>query len=247
MFPRFFACLLLTGTLSAKEEAANNAIIPVPKLENDSYDWYQRHEAVLAAKGEIHPQIVLIGDSITHFWGGEPASPGANPRGPKAWESVFGSKQVLNMGFGWDRTQNVLWRLDHGEFDGLKPEWIVLNIGTNNSSGTQNARASSPKETAAGVEAILEVLKKKSPASKIILMGVFPRGQKADDPHRAFVSELNTGLAKIAEARHITFIDLRDKFLQSDGSLPVSLMSDGVHPTEAGYALWAEALQKAIK
>lgn len=249
MLPRLFACLLLlSGVSSCKEqEKGNNAIVPVPKLENDCYDWWQRHEAVMAAKQKIDPEIVLIGDSITHFWGGEPASPGANARGPKAWESIFGGKQVLNLGFGWDRTQNVLWRLQNGEFDGLKPKWIVLNIGTNNSTGTKNARTNTPAETAAGVEAILALIHEKSPESKVILMGVFPRGQKAKDSLRTYISELNVLLAKIAAARQLTFIDLRDKFLEADGTLPSALMADGVHPTEAGYAIWAEALKKEIK
>ncbi|WP_081886060.1 GDSL-type esterase/lipase family protein [Haloferula sp. BvORR071] len=240
--------MFLAALASCKEEPKeNNAVIPVPKLENDCYDWWQRHEAVLAAKGKIDPEIVLIGDSITHYWGGEPQSPGAPRRGPKSWEDVFGGKKVLNLGFGWDRTQNVLWRLGNGEIDGLEPKWIVLNIGTNNSTGTQNARENTPAETAAGVEAILTLLKEKTPDSKVILMGVFPRGTKANDPARAFISELNSLLAKIAQAHQLTFIDLREKFLDGDGKLRSELMADVVHPAESGYAVWAEALKAEIK
>jgi lysophospholipase L1-like esterase len=241
------ASLLFAAPLFSKDTPANTAVVPVSKLENDCYDWWQRHEAVLAAKARIAPEIVLVGDSITHFWGGEPASPGLKPRGPAAWESVFGGKKVLNLGFGWDRTQNVLWRLDHGEVDGLKPRWIVVNIGTNNSSGTPNARANTPAETAEGVAAILGKLKEKSPDSKIILMAVLPRGEKADDPKRAFIGGLNPLLAEIAKKQGATFIDLRDRFLAADGTLPKSLMPDGVHPNEAGYAIWAAALKEAMR
>jgi lysophospholipase L1-like esterase len=243
----FFASLLLAAPLLAKDAPANTAVVPVSKLEKDCYDWWQRHEAVLAAKAKIAPEIVLVGDSITHFWGGEPATPGLKPRGPAAWESVFGGKKVLNLGFGWDRTQNVLWRLEHGEVDGLKPEWFVVNIGTNNSSGTANARANTPAETAEGVAAILARLKAKSPDSKIILMAVFPRGAKADDPKRSFIGGLNPLLAEIAKKEGATFIDLRDRFLAADGTLPKSLMPDGVHPNEAGYAIWAAALKEAMR
>ncbi|QJE99255.1 acetylhydrolase [Luteolibacter luteus] len=219
----------------------------MPKLEEDCYDWWQRHEAVLAAKEKIDPEIVLIGDSITHYWGGEPKSPGAPRRGLGSWAYAFGDKKVLNLGFGWDRTQNVLWRLNNGEIDGLKPKWFVVNIGTNNSTGTKNARENTPAETAAGVEAILTLLKEKSPDSKVILMGVFPRGAKAKDPARAYISSLNGLLAKIAESRQITFIDLRDKFIDADGKLRSELMADVVHPDERGYAIWAEALKAEIK
>lgn len=249
MLPRLLSSMLLLTALSSCKDLPkeNNAVIPVSKLENDCYDWWQRHEAVLAIKDKIDPEIVLIGDSITHYWSGEPVSPGAPARGPQSWEAVFGGKKVLNLGFGWDRTQNVLWRLHNGEMDGLKPKWIVLNIGTNNSSGTKNARENTPAETAAGVSEILNLLQKKTPDAKVILMGVFPRAPKASDPKRRFILELNGLLAKIAEERKLPFIDLGGKFLAPDGSLPPALMADGVHPSEAGYAIWAEALKEAIK
>lgn len=249
MIPRFFACLLLMAAVSSckDEPKENNAVIPVSKLENDCYDWWQRHEAVLAIKDKIDPEIVLIGDSITHYWGGEPVSPGAPVRGSKSWQDVFGGKKVLNLGFGWDRTQNVLWRLHNGEMDGLKPKWIVLNIGTNNSSGTKNARENTPAETAAGVNEVLSLLQKKAPEAKVILMGVFPIGPKASDPKRRFILELNGLLAKIAEERKLPFLDLGEKFLAPDGSLQMGLRADAVHPGEAGYAIWAEALKDAIK
>jgi lysophospholipase L1-like esterase len=249
MVSRFLVPLSFLAALSSckEEPKENSAVLPVPKLEDDCYDWWQRHEAVLAAKRVIDPEIVLIGDSITHYWGGEPQSPGAPRRGLQSWEHVFGGKRVLNLGFGWDRTQNVLWRLNNGEIDGLKPKWIVLNIGTNNSTGTKNARENTPAETAAGVEAILSLLEKKLPDSRVILMGVFPRGAKAKDPARAYISELNGLLAKIAETRQIPFIDLRDKFVDAGGKLRTELMADVVHPAERGYAIWAEALKAEIK
>ncbi|HEX2950713.1 MAG TPA: G-D-S-L family lipolytic protein, partial [Armatimonadota bacterium] len=112
---------------------ANSAVVPVSKLEEDSYDWWARHDAVLAAKTRITPTMVLIRDSITHFWGGEPESDLKN--GGAVWAEAFGGIPTLNLGFGWDRTQNVLWRIDHGEFDGLQPQTVVLNIGTNNLTG----------------------------------------------------------------------------------------------------------------
>jgi lysophospholipase L1-like esterase len=233
----------LMGDTPKEAAPANNAIVPVPKLENDCYDWYQRHADVLKLKETANPEIVLIGDSITHFWGGDPQSPGMNPRGPESWKKAFGDKPVLNLGYGWDRTQNVLWRLDHGEFEGLHPEWVVVNIGTNNSSGTKAARASTPEETAAGIREVILRVRAKSPQSKIVLMGVLPRGQTAGTPQRQWITELNTILKRDwTGVPGVTFLDVGAGFLQPDGELPPELMPDGTHPSDKGYAVWAEGL-----
>ena len=224
---------------------SNTAIVPVPKLENDCYDWYARHEAVLKVKDQINPEIVMIGDSITHFWGGPPEFRIQN--GARAWKDLFGERRVLNLGFGWDRTQNVLWRLEHGEFDGLRPRYVVLNIGTNNFSGTANARANSPAEVAEGIKAICQRIREKSPESRIILMGVLPRGQKANDPFRAKILELNKLLAEVGKTPGVTFLDIGPQFLSPDGELPRKFMGDYCHPSEEGYALWAAALKPLLQ
>lgn len=223
----------------------NTALVPVPKLERDSYDWYARHADVLKIKDEINPEIVMIGDSITHFWAGLPKGP--TQRGPQAWEDLFGPRRVLNLGYGWDRTQNVLWRLDHGEFDGLHPRCVVINIGTNNFSTTANARANTPAQVAEAIRAICLRIRAKSPESKIILMGVLPRGAKPTDPFRAKIGELNRLLPELGKTPGITFLDIGPKFLQPDGQLPRTLMSDFCHPTEQGYAIWAAALKPLLE
>jgi lysophospholipase L1-like esterase len=225
---------------------ANSAVVPVSKLEDDAYDWHARHKAVLEAKKGFDPEIVLIGDSITHFWGGDRPKEDLQ-RGPGAWKKLFAGRRVLNLGFGWDRTQNVLWRLDHEEFDGLKPRYVVINIGTNNLTGTSNARENTPAEIAEGTAEICKRVRAKSPNSKIVLMGVFPRGQKADDPLRPKIAALNKLLADYAKSHEIIFLDIGSRFLEADGSISAEIMGDGVHPTERGYAIWAEALQDIIK
>ena len=250
LIPRLATALLaLSGLLGGAEPAAdrteNNAVVPVPKLENDCYDWWARHKEVLKVKEGLDPEIVLIGDSITHFWDGEPAGPVKN--GPKAWEDVFGKRKVLNLGFGWDRTQNVLWRLDNGEFDGLKPKYVVLNIGTNNFSGTRNARANTPDEVAEGIKAICDRIRAKSPETRIVLMGVFPRGASPKDGFRPKIAALNERLAALAKEKGLTFLDLGAKMLEPDGTLPRDIMKDSVHPTEKGYAIWAAALKDVLK
>jgi acetyl esterase/lipase len=227
------------------ESPTNTAIVPVPKLENDSYDWYARHEAVLRVKDQVNPEIVMIGDSITHFWAGVPED--RIQRGLRAWRGLFGERRVLNLGFGWDRTQNVLWRLDHGEFDGLRPRYVVVNIGTNNFSATSHARANTPAEVAEGIRAICTRIRAKSPESRIILMGVFPRGAKADDPFRSKILELNKLLTEVGKDAGVTVLDIGRQFLLPNGELPRNLLGDFCHPTEEGYAIWAAALKPLLQ
>ena len=222
----------------------NTALIPVGRLEDDVYDWYARHHAELDLEKRIQPKVVLIGDSITHFWSGLPNA--AEVNGPKAWQALVGPMPVINMGFGWDRTQNVLWRLRQGEFEGLHPEWVVVNIGTNNLTASEHARANTPIEIVDAIAAICEEVRQRSPQSHIILMGIFPRGAKPDDPLRAPIRETNRLLAeRFANEAGIAFLDIGQKFLASDGSLPVTLMPDGTHPSDAGYQIWADALRQA--
>lgn len=224
-----------------QSKAINTAIVPVSKLETDGYDWWERHQDELAAKDKIHPQIVLIGDSITHFWGGEPKAKHAN--GPNAWKEAFGDLPVLNLGFGYDRTQNVLWRLDHGEFDGLTPKWVVINIGTNNIRGTSHARGNSAPEIVDAIMAICDRVHAKSPASHIIVMAVFPRGEKPSDDFRPKIAAINDLLSQAVKTHlEITYLDIGSQFVQPDGTLPKDMMYDGTHPTDKGYSIWAKAL-----
>jgi lysophospholipase L1-like esterase len=221
--------------------SVNTAIIPVERLEQDSYDWYARHQTVLQLRKNAHPNVVLIGDSITHFWGGEPLSRQAN--GPNAWRRVFGELSVLNLGFGWDRTQNVLWRLRQGEFEGLAPPWVVLEIGTNNLTATEHARANTPEEVAAGIDAICEAIHERSPSTRIVLMAILPRGARPDDPLREPIRRTNRLLAaRYAQDSKVTYLDIGAMFLAKDGTLPAALMPDGTHPSDAGYHIWADAL-----
>jgi dienelactone hydrolase/lysophospholipase L1-like esterase len=220
----------------------NTACIPKAKLEQDFYEWEARHAAVLAAKDKINPDIVLIGDSITHLWGGEPQEPKGN-RGAPSWNALFGGRKVLNLGFGWDRTQNVLWRIGHGELDGPQPKLIVIHIGTNNLAGTAHARANTPAEIAEGIQAVAQQAKAKCPGVKLVLMAVMPRGEQPSDPARASVEAINALLPDVAKSCGATLIDLKDKLCESDGTISKETMPDFLHPAAKGYAIWAEALK----
>jgi lysophospholipase L1-like esterase len=225
----------------------NTAVIPMGKLEKDGYGWEERHEAIMKIKAEINPEIVLIGDSITHFWGGQPEAAKMGNRGTETWQSLFGNRPVLNLGFGWDRTQNVLKRIELGELDGLKPKAIVIHIGTNNLAGTVNARSSTPEEIVSGIAAIVEQARRKCPEAKVILMAIFPRGKTSADPKRALLKQINDLLASgPAKMAGVTFLDITEKWLEPDGSISKEIMPDALHPNQKGYAVWAEALKPVL-
>jgi lysophospholipase L1-like esterase/acetyl esterase/lipase len=230
---------------------ANTAIVPMPKLENDSYNWWDRHAEVLRIKDSINPEIVLIGNSITHFWGGEPKlkyvdEKPRKPNGPNAWASVFANYRVLNLGFGWDRTQNVLWRLDHGEIDGLHPRTIIMHLGTNNTSETANARMNSAAEIVEGIRAVCLRLRSKVPGAHLVLMKVFPREEKPDHPRRILINEINKQLEVFARENKIDLLDIGPKMLAADGTLPKEIANDFCHPTEKGYQIWADEIRRFV-
>lgn len=231
----------------ALQTSVNTAVIPTGKLEKDGYGWEERHEAIMKIKAEIDPEIVLIGDSITHFWGGQPDAGKMGNRGTESWQSLFGQRRVLNLGFGWDRTQNVLKRLELGELDGLKPKAIIIHIGTNNLAQTVNARSNTPEEIAAGITAIVEKAKATCPTAQIILMGIFPRGLTPMDSKRPLLRDINSRLAAgIAKHPGVTFLDITDKWLSPLGLISRDIMPDTLHPNQKGYAIWADALRPVL-
>ncbi len=220
---------------------ANTAIVPVPKLEQDGYDWYVRHADILKIKDKLDPEVVFIGDSITHMWGGLPASGFPKP-GAAVLNAAFGKYRILNLGFGWDRTQNVLWRLDHGELDGLHPRAIVINIGTNNTSQTPHARQNTPAEIVEGIQEICGRIRSKTPQTKIILMAVFPREQSPVNPRRIQINEINRLLTDFAKSAHLDLVDIGPKLLDSGGTLHPDMAPDFCHLTAQGYQIWADAI-----
>jgi lysophospholipase L1-like esterase len=206
------------------------------------YDWPARHAAAVALMQQRRPEIVMLGDSILHFWGGDPSGPTIDGRktAPEVWDRFFTGRQVVNLGYGWDRTENVLWRLRHGEFERVSPKVVVLMIGTNNIS------LNTPDEVVAGIAAICDELHQRSPASRILLLGILPRGEKPD-LNRAAVEAVNQRIAKF-EGRGgvVTFLDIGDKFLGADRSISPEIMYDYLHPTAKGYDIFTTAIEPTL-
>jgi lysophospholipase L1-like esterase len=201
------------------------------------YDWSERHAACVELMKSRDPEIVMLGDSITHFWGGEPV--GGRRTGVEEWDRFFAGRRVVNLGFGWDRTENVLWRLTHGEFENVSPKVVVVMIGTN------NIDLNTPREIAAGIAAICAELHRRAPAAHILLLGIFPRGARPDAT-RAKVASVNKRVARLDGRDGVTYLDLGEAFLEADGSISSDVMYDYLHPTAKGYAMWTAAMSPTL-
>ncbi|KAA9347087.1 SGNH/GDSL hydrolase family protein [Larkinella humicola] len=198
------------------------------------YDWQTRHHEILARLKTHPPRIVYLGNSITHYWGGEPIAPRA--AGADSWKTGLEPLGVQNMGYGWDRIENVLWRVYHGELDGYSASQVVLMIGTNNLQHNSDA------EITAGLKFLVQAIKVRQPTADILLIGILPR---RNEEKRLTV--LNEDLAQMAGEANIHFAQPGLVFLKPDGKIDEALFSDGLHPNAEGYRQFAAKLQPLLK
>jgi lysophospholipase L1-like esterase len=228
--------LLPASSLCAQQAKPEHAAVkPVPRDAN----WTKRHETFvgIAKKGGV--DVLFLGDSITDAWGGEGHNPNAN--GAKIFAREFEPLKAANFGIGGDQTQHVLWRLQNGELDGIKPRVLMLMIGTNNTG------AHSAEEITDGITAIVKEIHKRSPATKVLLLGVFPRDAQPGTPRREKIAKINVAVSKLDDGgKTVKYLDIGKKFLEPDGTLSKEIMYDALHLTEKGYQIWAEAVKGPI-
>jgi len=213
-----------------------------PAMLDESWavDWWRpRHEQKLEEKRKLvaagtPPEIVFIGDSITQGWEKE---------GQEVWQQNYASHHALALGFGGDRTENVLWRLQHGEIDGIAPKVAVLMIGTNNTGH----RAEDPKTTAAGIRRLLDEIHRRLPKTKVLLLAIFPRAEKPDDYLRGINERVNKIIASYADGRSVHFLDINAQLLNPDGTLSKDVMPDLLHPNARGYSIWQRAMDPTLQ
>ena len=212
------------------------ADVAAPKRDKDGSiqkRFEQLHDEFLARRTKGPIDLLFLGDSITEGWGG---------RGKDVWAKTYADMNPANFGIGGDKTQHVLWRIDNGELDGISPKVLVLMIGTNNVPGnTYSAEDILNADTK-----IVEEIRQKLPNTKILLLAIFPRGAKVDDPTvaplREKIKEVNEGLAKLDNGGTIRYLDIGNKFLDGDGDLLKVIMPDALHPNAVGYQIWADAM-----
>ena len=197
--------------------------------------FLSRHRLVEGFKGQT-VDVVMLGDSIIHFW---------EWKHPESWKKFCAGRKVLNLGYGGDRTENVIWRIQHGELDGYEAKRVVLMIGTNNNSSD----GTDPANVAKGVEKIIDIIKAKQPKAEIVLHPIFPRGNGPDSKRhaaaRARNDKTNAILRDYAAAHpEIRWIDFNAKLIDQTGWVPAKMMRDEIYPTDAGYEFWIEALNR---
>lgn len=219
---------------TAVKQAPQAPDVPAEKFGPDgkvNAGFAKSHESFVAKAKEGKAQLVFLGDSITAGWN----------RNKEIWDKAFGSYEPVNFGIGGDRTQHVLWRITNGELDGIKPKAFVVMIGTNN-TGTDPAEG-----IAKGVTKIVETIREKQPQAKILLLAVFPRGEKPEgNAARAKLKEVNQSIAKLDDGKQVHFLDIGAKFIQDDGSLTKDIMPDFLHLSPAGYQIWADAIKDKL-
>ena len=232
----------LVSVASAQEsKKENSATKPAPRDKG----WEKRHEAFVGIAKRGNVDLLFLGDSITDAWGGEGHR--TTDAGDKIFTSKFVPMKAANFGIGGDRTQHVIWRLQNGELDGIKPKVVQLMIGTNNSNNTDNTA----EEIADGVKGIIDEIKKKSPSTKVLLLAVFPRNNAKEDAANKIqkdkIDKVNSIISKLDDGgKSVKFLDIGSKFKDASGALPKELMPDQLHLSEKGYEIWANAVEGLI-
>lgn len=205
--------------------------IASPRREDYSWmsriEWCERFQKNLAEPAREGTQLVFMGDSITQGW---------TDVAPDVWSQAFGPLKPLRLGIGGDRTQNLLWRMDQGELSGLNPRVLVLLIGINNVNAGDGADA-----ILQGMETVIDRIHQQLPNTHVLVLGLLPSGEAADDPLRARIQAVNERLAKLQRER-LSYADIGSEFLLPDGRVNAELLPDFLHPGAKGYRVFAKAL-----
>jgi lysophospholipase L1-like esterase len=236
--------LLVTASFVRAQEAKpapppkQEADVAAPKFDAKTGQMQDRfkelHEDFVAQARKGDVDLLFLGDSITEGW----------KKQPEVWKEHFGQYKTANFGIGGDRTQHVLWRIENGELDGIKPKLTVLMIGTNNS-------ASDPAEKiASGVEKIVKELRAKT-GGKVLLLAIFPRGADPKDEkvakQRGVIDAVNAQIKKLDDGKNVRYLDIASSFLEPDGTLKKEIMPDYLHLSKEGYERWAKAIDQPVK
>ncbi|MHC4063747.1 MAG: platelet-activating factor acetylhydrolase IB subunit [Planctomycetota bacterium] len=216
---------------TAKEQAPRQSAAVTPQARPDAW-WVERHEKIntRAKKGDI--DLIWLGDSITQGW---------ESAGKGVWQKYYGNRRTANMGISGDQTQHVLWRLEHGNVEGISPKVAVIMIGTNNSNGGDYTH----EEIAQGVLTIVQSVREKLPQTRVLLLAIFPRGQYPD-AQREKIAAVNSTIAKSADGRMVRYLDIGDRFLDGSGRISREIMPDFLHLSPAGYEIWAKSIELVL-
>jgi lysophospholipase L1-like esterase len=226
----------------------NTAILPVPGAEcrgasagwGEGKDWYSQVDAINSIGETRQVDCVLLGNSITQGLGGEGRS--VYTPSEAIWDSLFKPLNAANYGISGDRTQHILWRIQNGNLDRIKPKAIVLEIGVN------NFHDNTADEIAGGIRAIVKALQKKVPGARILLLGPLPAGENSKDANRQKYKQVHQQIHELGNGKNVIYMNFDKSFIRDDGTLTPGLMAgDAIHLTRAGYEEWARLMVPELK
>ena len=233
----FFAVILIAA-LPSPPAFAQAADQPVARTDAHSKLAHQQRIDSLK-KGRI--DVYFLGDSITRRWRATDY-----PQFLANWKENFFGWNAANFGWGGDTIQNILWRLQNGELEGVQPKVIVLLAGTNNLGNTPASDAKAA-DIAKGIKALLTTLHDKAPKATIILMGILPRNDGAKPTAvMPSINKINENIAKFADGKTIRYLNINDKLADKDGKLLEGITEDRLHLSVKGYQVWADALKPLL-
>jgi lysophospholipase L1-like esterase len=215
------------------------ADVPAPRTDSNSAI---AHRELLAKRTQGRIDLYFEGNSITRRWGATDY-----PDMLANWRENFFGWNAADFGWGGDRTENILWRLEQGELDGVHPKAIVLLAGTNN-VGREPGGPAEVENITRGVRAVVEQLRRRAPGATIILTAIFPRNDNPRDPLAVIpeIRAINANLATLADGNAVRWLDINDRLADADGRLHPGLFMDALHPTVKGYQIWADALRPIL-
>ncbi len=197
----------------------------------DQRYWFAQHRAFVARARRGGIDVIFLGDSIVELF---PIA------GRDVWERrIAPLGTVVDFGIGGDRTQFVLWRVQHGELENSGARVVVLMIGTN------NLDTAPPQSIARGVAAVVGAIRAKLPNAVVVLNALLPRG-RSDDPARAQLAAVNARIAALADGKHVRWLDAGAGFVDASGTIAPALMPDLLHPSARGYERYATALRPVL-
>jgi beta-glucosidase len=213
------------------QDDGGTATKPIPREE---FYWRKLHDSYVDRAKQKEIDLLFLGDSITQGWNDN-----------DTWKRNYQPRKASNMGIGGDRTEHVLWRLENGTVEGLSPRVVVLMIGTN------NIGSNTPAQIAAGIRRIVQLLHEKLPTTRVLVLGVFPRGstraegltEELPDPRPG---QINALIETVADGKTVFYQDISKVFLNEKGAIPKDLMPDFLHLSAAGYDRWADAIEPTL-
>ena len=176
-------------------------------------------------------ETLFIGDSFFEFWE-------YGTTGIKKFSESFGEYNAMNIGVSGSTTH--LWRaMNYKIFTEVKaPKNIVINLGTNN----VNLYNETGSEVAANIQALIQDYLEMFPETNIYYLSITRcDGYYADNWDNARTS--NEIMAAYCEnTDRVYYLDVMELY----GDNYANLVSDGLHPNQAGYDLFEQIIKENV-